>query len=256
MISFVCFLWRGNGAYTAAHVNTLAAMVRRHYPAPHRFVCVTNTPAGIGPAITIIPDAEHFRDVPSPHGALWPSCFRRLVLFHPDAAQWFGERFVSLDLDCVITGDLRPLVDRSEDFVGWQDPLYRNQLCGSMMLLRAGSRPEVWAGFDSRRSPSVALAAGFRGSDQGWISYCLHREPRWTAADGVLSFKFDLKRGPLPPGARVVFFTGQPKPWSEEARRQAWVREWYRITACCLINDSSLPRPSSVSPCPAAPLPS
>jgi len=41
MISVVTFLW-GDGKYNVSHVETLASMVRRHYSAPHKFICVTN----------------------------------------------------------------------------------------------------------------------------------------------------------------------------------------------------------------------
>ncbi len=161
----------------------------------------------------------------SPHGLAAPSCFRRLRLFGPDAASVFGERFVSLDLDAVAVADLKPLWDRPEAFVGWRDPMRPRQLNGSMMLLRAGMRPAVWSEFDPTRSPAQALRSGFRGSDQGWISLKLHGENRWSATDGVLSFKMDVLGRGLPEGARIVFFHGQPKPWSPECQRIDWIRE-------------------------------
>jgi hypothetical protein len=45
--------------------------------------------------------------VPSPCGARQPSCYRRLKAFSAEAARCSAPRFVSLDLDCVITGDWR-----------------------------------------------------------------------------------------------------------------------------------------------------
>lgn len=228
MLSIVTWKWVTPGyhsTFTAEHVNVLARMVERHYPAPHRVVCVTNEADGIDPHITIVPDREDFAHLPSPHGGKMPSCYRRLLLFHPDAAQWFGERFVSMDLDCVIVLDLRPLFDRPDDFVGWQDACRPRQLCGSMFMLRAGARPHVWNDFDPTLSPGLAKAAGNYGSDQGWLSYCLHEDSRWTAEDGVLNFNFDLQRGPLRDGARIVFFTGIPKPWDATAMRHEWVRQ-------------------------------
>lgn len=219
-MSVVC--WRWGERYTAAHVNALARAIRRHYARSHRMICVTSDAAGIDPGIEVVPDTVDFAAVPSPNGAAAPSCYRRLRAFHLDAAQWFGERFVSLDLDVAIVGDLAPLWDRAEDFVGLQDPLYPAQLNGSMFLLTAGSRPWVWSGFDPVQSPAQARAAGFLGSDQAWLSWCLGGEPRWTAADGVLSYRKDCAHG-LPRGARVVSFHGRTKPWSPEA--PGWARE-------------------------------
>jgi hypothetical protein len=156
-------------------------------------------------------------------------------MFHPDAAQWFGERFVSLDLDMVITGDLTPLWHRSEEIVFWGDtnPLPGSHYNGSMVLMTAGARPQVWTDFDPKRSPHLSLASKCFGSDQGWISYRLGKgEAKWTKADGVYSFRNELKRTrELPSNARIVVFHGSTDPWSREAEHWPWIREHYRIVS-------------------------
>lgn len=232
MITFVCWRWSVPGSrsmYSAESVNTLARMIRRHYPGSHRIVCVTNDHAGIVPSIDIIPDREDFANVPSPHGAGAPSCYRRLRLFERDAGLTFGDRIVSIDLDCVITGDLSSLFEfRAEDVVGWQDPLYPNQLNGSLLLLRAGSRSLVWEEFEPAKSPRFTHDLGYRGSDQAWLSHWLREEPRWTRADGVYSYRVDRCAMQLPPDARIVFFHGRTKPWDAEAKRLPWVRYHYQ----------------------------
>ncbi len=207
-------------------------MVNRHYDRPHRFLCVTNDATGIDSGLVeVIADRADFAELRSPHGGLNPACYRRLLLWHPDAAQWFGERFVSIDLDVVLTADVAPLWDRAEDFVGWQDPFYfkrTGQMCGSMMLLRAGSRPDVWTDFDPKTSPGLAARAGFRGSDQAWISYKLRGAPTWSKADGVYSYRADIERtGRLPDDARIVMFHGVTDPWDERGQLLPWVREHY-----------------------------
>lgn len=230
----VCWKWSTPGyrsAFSVETVLTLRDMVRRHYPEPHRFVCVTDDPAGLG-GVEVIADTKDFADVRSPHGGHNPSCYRRLRMFRPDAEQWFGQRFVSIDLDVVITGDLRPLFHRSEDVVFWGDtnPLPRSHYNGSLMLLTAGSRPQVWTSFDPERSPRLSLKAQCWGSDQGWISYVLgNSEAKFTKADGVYSFRNDLKEGSrsLPADAKVVFFHGAHDPWGQRAQSLAWVRRHY-----------------------------
>jgi hypothetical protein len=209
-------------------------MVARHYPHPHRFLCITDDAAGLDPDVETIPLWNDFAHVPSPHGGKNPSCYRRLRLFHPEIASVFGERFVSLDLDCVIVGDLTPLWDRPEDFVAWGDtnPLPGSHYNGSMMLLRAGARPQVWTEFDPATSPQLALRARCFGSDQGWISYCLGPgEARWTQADGVYSFRNDIMPANvarLPANARIIFWHGHVDPWSNYAQANCpWVREHY-----------------------------
>lgn len=209
-------------------------MVDRHYRDPHEFVCVTDAPYGIDPDIRVVPAWNDFASLPSPHGGHNPSCYRRLRAFAPDIAPVLGERFVSIDLDTVIVGDVRPIWNRPEDFVAWGETNPRSHYNGSMWLLRAGARPQVWATFDPETSPAMTRAAGTFGSDQGWLSYCLGRgEPTWTTKDGVYSYNVHLKRtdgrpAQLPPDARIVMFHGSVDPWSPEAQRLDWVRAHYR----------------------------
>lgn len=232
----ICWRWRPPAGYRSTFgpdtVNTLRRMVARHYQHPHRFICVTDDPAGIDSDIEIVSLWNDFADVPSPHGGKNPSCYRRLRLFHPDAAKWFGNRFVSLDLDVVITGDLSQLWNRPDPFVMWGDTNPTTFYNGSMVLLTAGARSQVWTEFDPTTSPRLARQAGQFGSDQAWISYRLGPgEAKWTKADGVYSFRNDLQRNgsrTLPPNARIVVFHGQYDPWSPAVQSQyPWVREHY-----------------------------
>lgn len=221
--------------YTAEHVNTMRRMVARHYPHPHRFVCITDDAKGLDPEIEVSPFRNDFGGMRNPSYRGGPNCYPRLRAFSREFRDVAGDRFVSLDLDCVITGDLTPLFNRAEDFVAWGAPSRNGPaLNGSFWLIRAGSRAKVWDRFDPRTSGHRAHAAGFKGSDQGWIRYCLG--PRGAtlvgAAQGVYSYKFELDRhhhGRLPENARLVVFHGKPDPWDEEAqRRSPWIQEHYR----------------------------
>lgn len=231
-LTVVCWKWKPapgyRSSYPPATVNVLRKMVAKYYPVPHRFICVTDDAAGIDPSVEILPLWNDFADVPSPHGGKNPSCYRRLRAFSPDIAQHFGPRFVSLDLDCVIVGDLRPIWDRPEDFVIWGDTNPKTAYNGSMFLLTAGARAKVWTTFDPRKSPTLAYQAGTFGSDQGWISYCLGpNETKWNRKDGVYSFRNDLharRAQTLPENAKIVFFHGRNDPWDDYVRSQyPWV---------------------------------
>lgn len=235
MLSFVCWKWKPSRVYRSAFgpetVNTLRRMVARHYDRPHRFICVTDDAAGIDPEVEVIPLWDDFASVPSPCGLKQPSCYRRLKAFSAEAAQLFGPRFISLDLDCVITGDLAPLFERDEDFIIWGDTNPTTPYNGSMFMLRSGTRRKVWEDFDPRTSPAKGRALGYFGSDQAWIGACLGPdEAKWSKADGVYSYRIDIKRGDgvLPDDARIVMFHGVVDPWSAEAQRLAWVRQFYR----------------------------
>ena len=232
VLTVVTWKWHRPGyrsAFTGEHVNKLAAMVAKHYPYPHKVICVTNEPTGIDSAITVIPDDKDFEDVPSPHGGMNPTCYRRLRGWHPNAAQWFGERFVSIDLDTVITADVSSIWNRPEPVVLYSDPLYpARQYCGAMVLMTAGAHPEVWNDFDPATSPRLAMAAGKRGSDQAWISYKLPRQATWGREDGVYSYRRDIEAtGRLPSDAKIVMFHGRTDPWSPEAQKLWWVRRHY-----------------------------
>lgn len=230
----VCWKWTPTPGYRSSfgpeHVNTLRHMVRRNFARPHRFVCVTDDAEGIDSEVEIVPLWDDLAHLPNPSGVRGPSCYRRLRAFAPDAAQWFGPRFVSLDLDCVITGDMTPVWDRPEDFVCWGCTHPSTTYNGSMMLMTAGARAQVWERFDPETSPAAARAAGCYGSDQGWISYCLGpHEARWSQRDGVYSFRNDVRRmRGLPKDARIVMFHGRLDPWHRDVQRDhPWVRGFY-----------------------------
>lgn len=232
-LSVVCFRWKPyHGTYRSTFgpetVNVLRRMVDRHYAKPHQFICVTDDPKGLDPEVQVVPLWSDYADVSSPHGWQHPSCYRRLKVFSPEIAKVLGPRFVCLDLDTVITGDLMPLWDRSEDFIIWGETDRRSWYNGSMFLLTAGARPQVWNEFNPRISPHEAKRAGKFGSDQGWISYRLGKgEATWSTQDGVYSFRVHLKanRYVLPENARIVMFHGHEDPWGAMAQNIGWVKE-------------------------------
>lgn len=241
MISVVTWKWKAprpergpdgdRYAFTAHHVNVLRHMVQRHYPHPHRFICVTDDGKGLEPDIEVVPLWKDYADVPSPHGLHNPSCYRRLKAFSPAIASVFGDRFVSVDLDTVIVGDVSPLWNRPEDFVIWGETDRRSWYNGSMWLMTAGARKHVIEKFDPRHSPRQAKLAGRFGSDQGWLSYVLGPgEATWTKQDGVYSYRVHLapQGGKLPKDARIVMWHGKFKPWGRSGQLLPWVREHWR----------------------------
>lgn len=229
MISVVTFKWATPGyraKFTSEHVNTLRRMVLRHYKAPHRFICITDDPAGLDGGIEVVPLWDHHASVPNPTGGGRPSCYRRLKLFDPAMADVIGDRFVMLDLDCVICGDLSPLFDRPEEAVFWKSPTNEWPYNGAMFMANTGARPQLWQDFDPLESPKLTQAAGYRGSDQAWISYKLGwNEATWTERDGVYYYGKMRNRQSVPANARIIFTTGGSAPWT---LRHPWVRKHYR----------------------------
>lgn len=235
-LTVVTFKWEpaeGRAKFRSEHVNTLARMVRRNYPHPHRFACVTDDAAGLDPELVeVIPLWPDHGRLQNPHGPSYPSCYRRLKLFAPEMADLLGPRFVCMDLDCVVTGDLAPLWHRPEDFVMWGGTNPSTHYNGSMILMNAGARPQVWEDFHPVRSPRLAREARQFGSDQGWISYRLGKgEATWTPEDGVLGWVNHLANGTRrpPPGTRLVFFNGKRfNPWDAQPMLLRWVRRHYQ----------------------------
>lgn len=235
-LTVACWKWTPvpgyRSSFDAATVNTLRAMVARHYRRPHDFVCLTDDPGGIDGDVRIIPIWDDYKELPGPHGV---NCYRRLRAFSAEAADLIGPRFVSLDLDVVLTGDVAPLWDRPEDFVIWGDVARRTPYNGSMWLLRAGTRRQVWETFDPQTSPVRAKQLGYIGSDQAWIGACLGEgEAKWGPEDGVYSWPVQVRPfgGTLPPNARLVSFHGRDNPWTPGlAARHPWIAEHYRADA-------------------------
>jgi hypothetical protein len=230
VLSVVTFKWHTPGyraKFEAEHVNTLRNMVIRHYPESHRFICITDDPKGLNDGIEVVPMWGDHANIQNPTGGGRPSCYRRMKLFDPAIKDLVGGRFVMLDLDCVITGDMRPLWNRKEDVVLWRSPSREWPYNGAMMMMDAGARPHVWESFDPVKSPAITHAKGYRGSDQAWISHCLgNKEATWSDLDGVYFYgSMPRPRNRIPKDARIIFTTGGCAPWTLQ---HEWVRKHYR----------------------------
>lgn len=174
-----------------------------------------------------------FSHMKNESGAHLPSCYRRLKLFSNEVSKQFGGRIVSLDLDVVITGDLSPLWDQKDNFLGWRVPgvVHPQVFNGSMWMFRAGTQDPLWSKFVWNVSPTEANKAGYFGSDQAWISYKIADKSRgWTREQGVLSYPREQRRQPLHPWVRVVIFHGKRKPWDLQTQKDSpWIADHWRL---------------------------
>lgn len=228
MLTIVCFLWRDPSyryglRYSHEHVNRLRNMVARHLAQPHRFVCVTDQPDGIEAGIEIIPLWPDYRGM----GGTWT----RVKLFSTAMRDILGERFVLMDLDCVVTGPLDPLFETDDEFVTTRSSNPASIYNTGFFLLRAGSRPQVFERF----TPEQALAAiSVDGMwEQGWVSLVLGGgEQTWGPEHGVYEYGRHVARGnggKLPDGARVVFFSGPHDPSLAACRAKSpWIAEHWQ----------------------------
>ncbi len=209
--------------FSAEAVNRLYRQLQANLTIPHDVVCITDNPSGIDSGIRVVPLWSEHADM--------GGCYRRLRLFGPDAARLVGPRFAWIDLDSVVVGSMDAVLGRPEDIV-----LYRSNSValqpynGSMVLMNANARPEVWSRFDPGTAPSMAAAAGFTGTDQAWMAYVLGPgEAVWTRDDGVMHFRLDCTPD-LPGHSRIVFFPGAAKMHLPTTRRVApWIDQRFPI---------------------------
>jgi hypothetical protein len=230
MISVVCWMWNnGFRTFLPQHVNVLQRMFARHLASKHRFICVTDDTQGFSPEVEVLktpPAAEAKGLIKSPEGPRFPSCYRRLWTFS-DEARVLGDRVLLIDIDLVVTNDVEPLFAMDGDFIGWRPFRDWGNQCrfgGGIYLLRTGTRTQVWKEFLGQSSITKARQAGFRGSDQAWISFMLAKsEPYWDRKSGIYSIR-DMKgtEHRLPADARLVQFNGPTKPWQSPL---PWVRK-------------------------------
>jgi hypothetical protein len=206
-----CLTFRWGSKYGPDHVERLKAGIARNLSMAHRFLCVGDD----------IPIEDHdllaFRD----------GCYARLRAFDPEWQARHGiERLVWLDLDMVIVGALDPLFARPEPLVvltgnHW-NPCRVN---GSVLMMQAGARPDIWTGFNLKEADRIAHADGtWRGSDQTWIAHKAPDAPAWTFKDGIYGYEKRGWPGHLPEDARIVTFNGKrdPSRQSDDWVRQHW----------------------------------
>lgn len=216
-INIVCWKWhpiqekpktKKTVNFTAQHVNALFYMLKKHVTIPFDLICVTDDWEGILSEIIIHPLWDQWRNL--------GGCFTRLVCFKKDFFH-FGERFISIDLDCVITANIDDILLRKESFVIWKPENDHNRIaayCGSLWLLEAGKHPEVYDSFDPRKLPHLRLNKYLGGTDQLHISKTVSSADIYSSEDGIYNFVPDIFRrdGRLPDNAKIVFFNGRFMP--------------------------------------------
>lgn len=266
----------GAAPYSADHVNVWARMIHRNLTIPHRFVVVTDTPeADFDPLVTPIPLWDDWRDVAPNWGKDKVNCYRRLKAYSAEFGELITvpsskfevpssasniehrtqnpepPRFVSVDLDLVVLGNkdstrqepfLDPLFDRPEDYLILKRFLQngtrpKNWCQGSMWMMTAGARRQVWDSFEGQRSAD--MTNGLIGTDQAWVAFTLpSSEAGWTHQDGVvcwtdLSSNWTRYRQEVPP-VKMIFFNCNPKQDElgkpirpGETAKFPWIADYY-----------------------------
>lgn len=220
MNSIVCFLWNnGFRDYKPEHANLLYRAVRKHCTEKYRFICVTNEKGKFDRGIQVMPlpeSARYAANMPSPEGERFPSSYRRLWAFSKEA-KCLGDRILMLDVDCLVVGNLAPLFRYQDDFIGWRPNSVwgkENRIGGGTWLHTTGTMTWVWDTL-SEKGIMQAKEAGWRGSDQAWISHCLSDKCAvWPRDIGIYQKQDGIRSWLRPPdNAKIIHYNGEPKPW-------------------------------------------
>lgn len=222
-------------AFKAEYAVQLAKRIREVLPVPHRFVCICDEVPPESSGVTWVQTpakALEVANMRSPEGDRFPSCYRRLWAQSEEAAALLGERVLLIDLDLVPVRDWSPIVNRPEPFVGWRP--YRDwgrqmRIGGGLYLFTPGAHVKVWTDFyaNPRAAITSARNAGFRGSDQAWLSFKLAgKVPVYGRDSGIYSIRDLGNSHDLPKDARLVQMNGPAhcKPWSYRGPA-AWVAQ-------------------------------
>lgn len=230
---FICMKW--GQRYPADYVNRMHAMIERNIGGEaFQLVCFTEDATGVRAGVDIrpLPPFE-----PVPEWMRWKP-WRKLSLMNGDLpADLVGRDALFIDLDVVITGDLRPFFTfHPGKYCVIENWTKAGQNIGNTSVFRynIGKYPEIFTRFMA--NPEGARANGVT-NEQEFISATLH--PRgeqhfWPAA-WCRSFKESLlpiwplrlwQPARLPDDCRIAVFHGKPDP--DEARDGKWPAPWYQ----------------------------
>lgn len=241
MLQIVLWKWKGhNRRFEPDFVNIMCNMLRRNLPHyPHRIICVTDDPYGIVECETAHLWTD-YHDVANASGKHLPSCYRRLKLYDATTQKELGidkgDRILGLDLDALICTDIRNIVETPGKYVGWElrGSHHPRVFNGSFQMFDAGTLQDIWSEFNNDPLGAIQAAghAGFKGSDQAWLSYKLINDEgsvglRWP---DVSSYPLQNKvQGILRRDNRIIFFHGSQKPWDPQARQSTpWIDRYWR----------------------------
>ncbi len=214
MLTVATFLW--GTKYSLDYVKRLVGSVKRNLKEKHQFLLCTDNLYRKGldklddvRIVPIIRDEPLLRE---------KGCFARLRLFDPE---WQRDR------DSVVTGPLDELFCRPTQFsilqgANSQNPCPYN---GSIWMLRAGYRPDVWSDFSLEAAAKVPYYSF--PDDQAWFAAKLPDAPGWQVGprSGIYAFKKPAwpKGNDLPKDARMVVFPGWRDP--SNFTGLSWIKE-------------------------------
>lgn len=215
--------------YDHNHVNTHFNMVSRNLKIPFKYILITDKKDDrINTDIIQLDLWPYYREL--------GGCYHRLFTFSKEFEEYVGSRFISMDLDMVITSDITSLLTISDDFVyyrmkgsngtGWR-------MNNGMYMMDTGSRSFVWEKFNQDPDDIMSKRNG-PGTDQGVTNFLLdlEKETCWTQGKYIFDMRQDFiekNRTELPDDCRIVMWPGPRDPnQSQWKSRYKWIEEYYK----------------------------
>jgi len=230
-VNVLCIKW--GSKYGPEYVNKLSAMVARNLSRPHRFVCLTDDPAGIDPSIEVhdipkvgIADFDTRRPWTFDHGWLKLTCLA-------DPLYDLAGPTLFIDLDVVIVGSLDCFFDEPGEFIVIKEWDKRDETGNTSVF-----RYEIGAHADALQPLREDAKRAIKPvrNEQEYMTGFIARQGRlkyWPAA-WCRSFKRHCVRAGIagwflppriPEGAKIIAFHGKPNPPDAIAGRSG---KWYR----------------------------
>lgn len=239
----LCMKW--GDKYGPEYVNRLYAMVRKNLTLPFEFVCLTDNPDGLDPAIRHYPIPE----LNLPNG-LPERGWKKLTTLGADLYGLQG-RALFLDIDIVIIDNIdsfftQPQSRDDEVWIirDWKKP-WRMVGNSSVYRFNIGALPGL---LDYFRSHFHDIRRRFR-HEQAFLSWYVrehHRLSYWPD-DWCLSYKYHvLKKLPFslwqppakPPHGKIIIFHGEVNPpdaivggggkWYRKVLPAPWLQDYWR----------------------------
>ena len=202
----------------AKYVNNLYRGVKRFAKEPFDFICFTNQPLQLDKEIEIRPFTA-----PSLLGVL-----PRLYMFSEESGL-FGRQVLALDIDIVIVGSLKDIMDYQGPFCARSKfkPGMQHLLDGDVISFRAGpeNTERLWKAFIENRQQAEGMT---KGRERFWYRHVVgDNAERWDiyAPGQIVSYKRHVVRlRRLPANARIVSCHGVPRP---HEIKMAWRKKYW-----------------------------
>jgi hypothetical protein len=234
-VNVLCIKW--GTKYPSEYVNRLARGVRRCLTLPHRFVCLTDDPAGIDDDIETKPLVEEL-----------PGWWNKVALFKPHIHDLRGT-LLYLDLDMVVIRNIDELFSYPGEFAAFETLRRQGEFASALLRFEIGAQRRVWELFEPRAKWVMREIYG----DQNWINACCAvakcheytrrvRElwPELTPTGCLIDplprtwfpdFKGELQDRPqqLSNDAKVIVFHGKPMVHEVEWVARLWRGECHVV---------------------------